>query len=94
MSDTNKPAAQLEAEGEKLATFTWEGLELTFLIDLDEWDGRAAFFLEEGKPLKATLVALGDDQAAKVWDKNPTRKQLRELYVGLFQKVADLKAGE
>ena len=94
MSDTNKPAVQLEAEGQKLITFTWEGLDLTFPADLDEWDGRAAYFLEDGKPLKATMVILGENQAASVWDKNPSRKQLRELYVGLFQKVAETTAGE
>lgn len=93
-ASAKKSAVQREAEGEKMTEIKWQGLELSFLADTDEWDGRVSEAVENQQAINAMSSLLGAEQMAKVWQKKPKKKDLRGLYTLIMEAANASTVGE
>jgi hypothetical protein len=92
---TNTPTPQ-QLEGSDVETFTidYNGLTLTFPVDLDEVDGDVMDAVDDGKMSHALRGLLGDSQWAAFKATKPKVKDYNALF-DLFAQAAGLgSAGE
>jgi hypothetical protein len=83
--DHKKPAAQIEAEGVKVASIGFNGMSIEVPADPGDWPVEALAAFEDGKVMTALRSAMGASQWAAFLKLHPVKRDMD----GLFEQLAE-----